>query len=322
MTCYSRVEHGETPGCRTNAALGREKEYEIKPAEKRKTVMVVGGGPAALEAARVAALRGHEVSLYTAMRKLGGSMLVAAVVKGTQKEDLPGFARYYETQMKKLDVEVHRGIKVTAELVKQVGPDVLLVAAGAKHDVPTIPGIDSRKVMTGEKLHHLLKSLLRSAGPKFLRWGTKFALPVMLGKDVVVIGGRLHGCQTAEFLVKRGRNVTIVDTCPREQIGEGLLETFMKPSLLLWLEDRGVEILSEVEYQEINKAGLVVTTKDGNRRTLKASKILTAMPMLPDTEVAQRLRGTVKEVYVLGDSREPGLIFDAVADGAKVGRTI
>ena len=119
MTCFARVEHGETPGCRTNAALGREKEYEIEPAAQRKKVMVVGGGPAALEAARVAALRGHEVSLYTAMRKLGGSMLVAAVVKGTEKEDLPGFARYYETQMKKLGVDVHRGVKVTPELVKE-----------------------------------------------------------------------------------------------------------------------------------------------------------------------------------------------------------
>lgn len=320
MTCFSRVEHGETPGCRTNAALGREKEYEIRPAETKKKVMVVGGGPAALEAARVAALRGHKVSLYTAMSRLGGSMLVAAVVKGTEKEDLPGFARYYETQMKKLGVEVHKGVKVTPALVKSVKPDVLLVAAGAKHDIPAIPGVESRKVMTSEKLHHRLKFFLRFAGPGFLRWGTKFVLPLMLGKDVVVIGGRLHGCQTAEFLVKRGRNVTVVDTCPQEQIGEGLLETFMKPWLLLWLEDKGVEILSGVRYQEINREGLVVITKDGRQRTLKASKILTAMPMLADTEFVEKFHGTAPEVYPLGDTREPGLIFDAVADGAKVGR--
>lgn len=322
MTCFSRVEHGETPGCRTNAALGKEKEYEIKAAETKKKVMVVGGGPAALEAARVAALRGHQVSLYTAMSKLGGSMLVAAVVKGTDKEDLPDFARYYETQLKKLGVEVHRGKEVTPALVKSLGPDVLLIAAGAKHDVPPIPGIEGRKVMTSERLHHLLKFFLRFAGPEFLRWGTKFVLPLMLGRDVVVIGGRLHGCQTAEFLVKRGRNVTIVDSCPPEQIGEGLLETFMKPWLLLWLESKGVEIVTDARYQDITKEGLVITTKDGSQRTLKADKIVTAMPMLADTEFVEKFRECAPEVYSLGDTREPGLIFDAVADGAKVGREI
>jgi 2,4-dienoyl-CoA reductase (NADPH2) len=326
MTCFSRVEHGETPGCRTNAALGKEKEYELKPAEVKKKVMVVGGGPAALEAARVAALRGHQVSLYTAMSKLGGSMLVAAVVKGVHKEDLPGFARYYETQLKKLGVEVHRKTTVTPALVERFKPDVLLLGAGAKHDIPTIPGIyggmTAGKVLTSEKLHHQLKFFLRFTGPKALRWGTRFALPLMLGKDVVVIGGRLHGCQTAEFLVKRGRRVTIVDTCLQEQIGDGLLETFMKPWLLLWLEEKGVEILPEVKYEEISRDGLVVTTKDGTRRTLRADKIITALPLLADPEFVDRFRGTATEVYALGDTREPGVIFDAVADGARIGRAI
>ena len=96
----------------------------------------------------------------------------------------------------------------------------------------------------------------------------------------------------------------------------------MKPWLLLWLEAKGVEILSGVKYQEINKEGLVVTTADGKRRTLKASKILTAMPMLADTGLLEKLKGTATEVYALGDTREPGLIFDAVADGARIGRMI
>lgn len=322
MTCFSNVEHGLAPRCRTNAALGREKEYEIKPAATKKKVVVVGSGPAALEAARVAALRGHKVSLYTAMSKLGGSMLVAAVVKGVEKEDLLGFARYYEVQMKKLGVDVHLSTKATPELVKKLGADVLLVAAGAKHNIPDIPGIDSRKVMTSEKLHHMLKFFLKFAGPEFLRWGTKYALPVMLGKDVVVIGGRLHGCQTAEFLVKRGRNVTIVDDCTEDLIGDGLLPTFMKPWLLLWLDDKGVKIHSEVTYHEITRDGLVITTKDGKKQTLKADKVLTAMPMLPDPELVKSFEGTAKEVFALGDTREPNYIVDAVEDGAKIGRMI
>jgi 2,4-dienoyl-CoA reductase (NADPH2) len=245
MTCFTRVEHGQSPQCRINPALGREKEYEISPAAQRKRVFIVGG-PAALEAARVAALRGHEVSLYSTMRKLGGPMLVAAVVKGTRKEDLPAIARYYETQLRKLRVDVHLGTEATPGMVARAKPDVLLVATGARHDIPAMPGIKSRKVMTGEDLHHRLKFLLRFAGPKLLRRGSRLALPLMLGKHVVVIGGRLHGCQTAEFLVKRGRKVTIVDACSLEQIGEGLLETFIRPWLLGWWRRR--ECGSSREY--------------------------------------------------------------------------
>jgi len=322
MTCFDSVEHGQSPRCRINTALGKEKEYEIKPAKQKKKVMIVGGGPAGMEAARVAALRGHAVSLYDKMSKLGGSMLVAATVKGVEKEDLLGLIRYFDTRIRKLGVKVNLCKEVTPELVEKIKPDVLILAAGGKHNIPNIPGINSSKVMTSEKLHHTLKFFLKFAGPKLLRWGTKFSMPVMLGKDVIVIGGRLHGCQTAEFLVKRGRNVTIVDTCNDERIGEGLLETFMKPWLLLWLDEHGVRIISEVKYEEINKEGLVITTKDGEKQTLKAGAIVTAMPMLPDIEFFNRFKDTAKEIYAIGDTRDPGYIVDAVADGSKIARAI
>ncbi len=322
MTCYRNVEHGQGPRCRINPALGREKEYEIKPAAAKKKVMVVGGGPAALEAARVAALRGHDVSLYTTMSSLGGSMLVAAVVKGTEHEDLPALGRYFDTQLKKLGVAVKLGAEMTPELAKQHKPDVILLASGARHNIPTIAGIDGRKVMTSQDLHHRLKSFLRFATPEFLRWGTRFALPVMLGKEVVVMGARLHGCQTAEFLVKRGRTVTIVDSCAPEEVGEGLLETLVKPFLLIWLEEKGVKIISEASFEKIDKTGLTITTKDGVKQTLKADTIITAMPMLADTELFKRFQGAAKEVYALGDAREPAYIVDAIEDGAKVARQI
>jgi thioredoxin reductase len=176
--------------------------------------------------------------------------------------------------------------------------------------------------MTSEKLHHILKFFLRFAGPKLLRLGMKLFMPVMLKKDIIVIGGRLHGCQTAEFLVKRGRNVTIVDTCRDEQIGDGLLETFMKPWLLLWLDEHGVKIIPEVRYEEINNEGLVVTTWDGRKQTLKAGTIITAMPLKPDTELIDRFKKTAKEVYAIGDTRDPNYIVDAIADGSKIAREI
>jgi len=322
MVCFDRVEHGMSPKCRINAALGREKEYEIRPAKQKKKVMIIGGGPAAMEAARVAALRGHDVSLYEKTGRLGGSMLIAAAIKGLEREDLPGLIMYFENRIKKLGVKVHLGTAVTPELVKQINPDVLLIAAGAKHNVPDMPGINSSKVMTSERLHHMLKFCLKFAGPRFLRWSMKIFTPVILGRDVVIIGGRLHGCQTAEFLVKSGRNVAIADTCTNEQIGEGLLETFIKPRLLLWLNDHGVKINSEVKYHEINKEGLVITTKDGKRQTIKADKIITAMPMSPNIEFFNKFKDTAREVYAVGDTRDPGYIVDAVADGSRIAREI
>ncbi len=176
--------------------------------------------------------------------------------------------------------------------------------------------------MTSEALHHRLKLFLRVAGPEFLRWGTRFALPLMLGKNVVIIGGRLHGCQTAEFLVKRRRNVTIVDSCPAEEIGDGLLETLVKPFLLTWLEEKGVEVISDAAFEKIDKDGVTITTKDGLRRTLKADKVITATPMLADTGLFTEFQGAAAEVFALGDAREPAYIVDAVEDGARVGRLI
>jgi len=322
MICFDRVERGQSPVCRINAALGREKEYEIRPSRQKRMVMIIGGGPAGMEAARVAALRGHDVSLYDSMGRLGGAMLLAAVVKGLEKEDLLGFINYFDRQIRKLGVKVNLGTEVMPELVRKINPDVLLIAAGGRHNIPDIPGISSGKVMTSEKLHHMLKFLLKFAGHEFLRWGARLTMPLMLGKDVVIIGGRLHGCQIAEFLVKRGRRVTIVDTCRDEQIGEGLLETFMKPWLLLWLDDHGVKIFTEVRYEEITKEGLVITAKDGRRQTIKASAIVTAMPMKPDIELFNRFRNTAKEIFVVGDTRDPGYIVDAVADGSRIAREI
>ena len=143
-----------------------------------------------------------------------------------------------------------------------------------------------------------------------------------VGKNVVVIGARLHGCQTAEFLVKRGRKVTIVDTCKEEKIGEGLLEKFMKPWLLLWLDEEGVSIIPEVRYDKITKDGIIITTKDGISQTIKADTIVTAMPMKPDATLLDRMKNRVKEVYAIGDTREPGYIVDAIEDGSRIGREI
>jgi 2,4-dienoyl-CoA reductase (NADPH2) len=320
MTCFDRVATKKSARCRINAAFGREAEYEIKPAKKRKNVMIIGGGPAGMEAARVAALRGHNVSLYEEQNKLGGSMRVAAMVKGTEKENLTAFIRYFEIQLNKLGVDVHLGTKFTDSIIAKVNPDVLIVSAGSTHDIPDIPGIDKLKVMTSEKLHNASKFALKFAGPELLRKLTKIWMP--LGKNVVVIGGRLQGLQTAEFLIKRGRKVTIVDTCPDGQIGDGLLDIFMKPWLIAWLKEKGTNIVSGARLMEVTGEGLVITTREGVKQTLKADSVVTALPLLPNLKFFNGLKSKAKEVYSIGDTRDPHLIVDAIEDGSRIAREI
>jgi 2,4-dienoyl-CoA reductase (NADPH2) len=319
MTCFNALEQLQWVRCRINTALGREKEYEIRPAERKKTVMVVGGGPAGMEAARVAALRGHKVTLYEKTNRLGGSMNVAALIKGTGREDLNTLVRYFENQLAKLGVEIERNREVDRALVEKVKPDALIVAAGGFHQVPDVPGINNPNVLTSEALHDSLKDYLRMANPEKLNTLTRLWMP--LGKRAVIIGGGIQGCQVAEFLVKRGRDVTIVETAP--EVGEGLLHILMKPKLLLWLKDKGVTMIAGARYEEITDKGLNIVDKDGKRRTIEADVIVTALPLKPSREEFERLYGgAVPEIHCIGDCSAPGMIVDAIHEGARVGRAI
>ncbi|MFH1031551.1 MAG: FAD-dependent oxidoreductase [Chloroflexota bacterium] len=318
FTCFDANERRQPPLCQVNAALGREGEFEIKPADKKKRVMVIGGGPAGMETARVAALRGHSVMLYEKESKLGGSIPLAAMVKGFEREDILSLISYLSSQMGKLGVDVKLGKEVDRSVVEQVKPDVLVIATGGTHNVPALPGINSHKVVSSKALHKQLKGYLKFFGPKTLHRLSKFWMPI--GKQVVIMGGNIQGCQVAAFLVKRGRKVTIVETA--DKIGDGLLIVMVKPLLLDWLGKKGTTMITEAKYDEVTDKGLTITTKDGKKQTIEADTIITALPLLPNTEFIKSLGKVVPEVYAIGDCNEPRLIVNAIADGSKIGRAI
>ena len=317
LYCWEIRGSNQPLKCRINAALGKEREYEIKRAEKKKKVLVVGGGPAGLEAARVAALRGHEVILYEKEPKLGGLMRLAAMVKDFELEDILEMIRYFRTQITKLGVTMRLGKEVNLRVIEEIKPDVLILATGGAPTIPAIPGINRRKVIDNAKLHLKIKSVMRFLGPKALEQLTKLWMPI--GKRVIIIGGALQGCQLAEFLIKRGRKVTIVDTA--EKLGEGLISD--DPwRLFRWFERKGVVTIAGVRYEEIKEEGLVITTREGERKTLEADTIITALLLQPNIELIKSLEGKVPEIYQIGDCREAGYMPDAIADGSRLARDI
>jgi 2,4-dienoyl-CoA reductase (NADPH2) len=317
--CYcveTRMDDGPQK-CRVNAESGREREYEITPATKKKRVMIAGAGPSAMEAARVAALRGHQVTIYDKSARLGGLLPIAAVVKDHERESLVGLVSYYEGQFAKLGVKVQLGREVDAALVDQVKPDVLIVATGGKNAVPAIPGLDNPKVIDSASLHRKLKLALRVVGPPLLARLTKWYMPV--GKNVVIIGGGVQGCQLAEFLVKRGRSVTIVE--PGEVVGEGL--PYLTPvRLLSWFKEKGGVAFAGVTFEKITDQGLAITTAEGEHKTLQADSIILALPLEPDPVAVRSLDKRAPEVYQIGDVKQFGYMHGAFADGAEVGRAI
>jgi len=222
--------------CRVNAQLNRERELVYQPAQKKKKVLVVGAGPSGMEAARVAALRGHKLFLYDKEPRLGGLLPLVALLKNLEVNDIMDLVQYFKTQFNKLGVNVKLGQEVNDSIIEQLKPDVIIIAGGGKHTTPDIPGIQGSNVLTSAALHQKLKFFLKFFNPQVLQKLTRFYMPI--GKQVVIIGSRIHGCELAEFLVKRGRQVTIVDSV--EALGEGMTgdDTFQ---LFPWFDKKGVK---------------------------------------------------------------------------------
>ena len=306
--------------CRIDAALGTT-EYTLEKASKRKKVVVVGAGPAGMEAARVAAERGHDVTLFEKSHKLGGLMSLAALVKGPEPENLPDMIGYYKRQLARLGVRTKLGAKADPAAIKALNPDAVIIATGGKLTAPEVDE-DIRKgggpkVLTSPGLHRQVKPFLWMVGPRVLGWLTHVWLPV--GKRVVIIGGGFHGCEIAEFLAKRGRTVAILEESG--VIGKGVLD-FRLGLLLDWFARRGVATHTMVSDIVRTSRGVSFTAADGTRKSVEADTVIPTSPVDPDESLAGALEGAVSEVYSVGDCHEAGMIVDAVAAGWRAAKQI
>ena len=299
--------------CRINACFGLD-QNEVTPLRTRKRVLVVGGGPAGMQAARIAAERGHDVRLWDKGRYLGGATPLANMVKGFEVDELEQFIAFYRRQVGKVGVTVELGREFDPEVLDRVHPDAVVLALGGVPVLPDVPGLDGRNVVKTSDLYGRLRLALYLFGPRRLRELTKLWMPV--GKDVVIVGGAIQGCQLGEFLTKRGRNVTIVET--GDELGAGLVPERMT-RLFYWFDRKGVERLAGVTLVEITQGGLSIVTREGDERFLPADTVIPALPFAPDREMVGAVRAKVPEVYAIGDCESPATIPEATRAGWLVG---
>jgi len=296
LTCLDSMNwRKEGVCCVVNPTLGREREYELKPTGSPKKVVVVGGGPGGMEAARVAALREHKVALFDEADELGGQLLLAA--KPPFKDTIETFRKYLVGQMTKLGVELRLRQRFNADMLNELKPDAVVLATGVKPFIPQIPGIQSKKVIQANEV---------LAGAE-------------TGERVAVIGGELVGCETALYLVERGKKVTIMRRGPELATK---VHQFIREPLLGRLKYRGVSMLTGVEYEEITEAGVAIRTGAGERKVVEADTVVLAAGAVPDTELLSVLQGRVAQVFSVGDCVEPRGIREAVEEGYRAGLDI
>jgi len=291
-TCIDALDLGPIM-CTVNPTFGREKELAIVPATRKKKVLVIGGGPAGLEVARVAALRGHEVTLYDRKSRLGGQWLLAAAPP--HKQEFIELINYHTQQLDKLGVTVILGKEVSASLVEEIKPDAVVVATGAVPLELSLPGIN----------HHSVSNA----------WDVLQG-DVETGKNVLVVGGGNVGLETAHFLAEKGRQVTVIEKL--KQVGTDMGGT-VRWLLLRTLKEYGVTIARSTELKEITGDGVTVSRNGQEEVWSQFDNVVLAIGAQPLNELVTALKDVVEELYVIGDAAAPRRAVDAIREGAETG---
>ena len=278
--------------CAVNAAVGKEEAIPV-PALRPKRVLVVGGGPGGMEAARVAALRGHAVTLCEKEQVLGGQLLMAAIPPG--KEELATTTRFLSLQLSKLGVEVRTGQKATVDSITEMKPDAVVVATGSSTVRPDI---------VGASLPHVVMA-------RDVIMDTK-----AVGQKVVVVGGGRVGCETAELLASRGKEVTLVRMTGHGRLA-GDMGVMTRRQFLAKLRQSPIAIEAHSPVERITREGVIIG-KDGQSVLVEADSVVLAPAPGSDNQLAEQLKGLVPELHIIGDSAEPRGIADAIHEGFRV----
>lgn len=333
--CVSRIFLNDHVICAVNAQTGFEDSTAITPAEQPRRVLVVGGGPAGMEAARVACLRGHQVTLCERTERLGGTLFFAAL----PYEPNGRLIDYLAGQIQALPIDLRLDTEVTEALVEALSPDAVVVASGALRGAPSVPGAELPHVFSGDELRELmtgegttgaggklglLARLLMACGSllgitrnvKRIRRMSHWWMPV--GRRVAIVGGGLVGLELAEFLVERGRQVTVLEEA--EKFGAEL-SVVRRWRVLHGLRSHGAVLINRCHLLGIEPQRLRIATNGGDA-DVDADTVILATGAQPAPGLAGSLARRGVEVHLAGDCAEVGYIQGAMHSGHRVGRAL
>ncbi|MDR0921760.1 MAG: FAD-dependent oxidoreductase [Lactobacillales bacterium] len=297
--CFGRLLFdGGRGSCAVNPQCGREPFVKLIPTKEPKNIVIIGGGPAGLEAARVSALRGHKVTILEARESVGGALLVGGIP--SFKHDDLDLIEWYKHQMEKLNVDVRLNETATKEKIREMNPDAVFVAEGSTPIRLNLPGMENKPVKLADEV-------LKNSG--------------VVGENCVIVGGGLVGCELALHLTLLGKKVTIVEALPDILKAGSPLAPMNEWMLRDLLHFHKVTIISNAKANEVTETGLIIEV-NGEKQTITTDNIILAVGYQSRTKLFEELRYDSPFVYQLGDGAHVRNIRAAIWDGFEVARTI
>jgi NADPH-dependent 2,4-dienoyl-CoA reductase/sulfur reductase-like enzyme len=298
MTCWSRTAHPEGITCGLNPSVGHEEKFRMTPAGKKKRILVIGGGAAGMEAARVAAERGHSVTLYEKEVSLGGQLVIAA--KTINRVEMKKPIHYYQSQLKRLGVQVHLGTAVTRETIGRESPDEIIVASGGLPKGMSIPGAGGGQVVQGRDI---LRGLAKT------------------GNRVVVVAadGGMEGLSTAEFLADQGKTVEVL--IPQYKAGQDL-EKITGFHLSYRLNQKKVILTTRARIEAVKGKTVIIAKGSDKSQIENVDTIVLSLGSISNDALLRDLGSLKNKVHAVGQCRQVGGLFESISDGLKIGLEI
>ena len=296
-TCVDQLSLNKPIRCALNAAVGFEREYRIRKAAKPKEVLVVGGGPSGMEAARVASLSGHRVTLCERGPALGGQIRIGKVPP--HKDELQTLLDYQKTQMEIVKVDVRLNTAVDRAYVEKLLPDVVVVATGALPIIPDIPGIDGKGIQSAQDV---------LSDPSCIQDGR-----------VAIIGGGTVGAETAELLREKGNEVTVLEM--RDVIAPEM-GLFVYLEFVSRMEKSGIRFITGATVKEIKQGVVVYRDRENRELSVEADEVVVAVGYRPNRRLLDELAGLGCEVMATGDINSPRRIMEAIHEGFHAARRL